>query len=1029
MLVLHGWWRSHTQQPPGHIVLWAEEPPLPSPAREVPVADGAAPDHPFAATADRLRSTLSALGVSVPDHCADEARLHLPAAGGAPLPSPAVAPPERGGTAPLHARGRASWRVPCLHVAADSAPALLSALHSGSATGAEQISAGPSIAHLAAVDAFAARLVEAARLLPRLVGDPPQARWRPVLAGAAAEHFADLAAALPPSAAPPEAAQPARTAVHRCLGDLLDARARARLTGGAALGRHPLTDALSGTDAAVSGTSGAVHQTAARLRLWHDDTRRDAAGARLVFRLVEPEPDPTGNEPSGRGEQWRVEFWVQSGDDPSLQVALSALWLGQGAQRLPTGVEAAVLADLARAARYYPALRAVLAEPAPSALTLSTGGAHAFIRDIALRLSGAGFAVVLPEWSGRRSLGLHLKAREHSGGGGIGTDDLVDFSLEAVCDGEAVDLAELAELARLKEPLVRLRGRWIEVDPGHLRTALAYLRRRGSGTVRREDALRMAVDPAGTTPLPVTGVDADGALGELLSGATEAHMAPLEAPEGFTGKLRPYQSRGAAWLRFLGELGLGAVLADDMGLGKTVQLLALLADERDPAAARSPGPTLLVCPVSLVGNWQRETAGFAPQLAVHVHHGPARLHGNELARAAGAADLVVTTYGMVLRDADELAAMPWHRLVCDEAQALKNSGTRQAQAVRRLSARTRIALTGTPVENNLGELWSVMEFANPGLLGSQRSFREGIAARVERAAAAAAAEDGTPRTGAAAVDDSTRELRRITGPFILRRLKTDRAIISDLPDKQESRAWCTLTPEQASLYQAAVDDMTRRLAETADEHRKGVVLAAMARLKQICNHPAQFLADGSALAGRSGKLERLQGLLEHALAAGDKALCFTQYTGLGELLAPYLAERLGREVLWLHGGTPRARREELMHRFQTAAEPAVFLLSLKAAGTGLNLTAANHVLHIDRWWNPAVEDQATDRAFRIGQRRDVQVRKLICVGTLEERIDAMIERKRRLAESAVGSGEDWLGDLSTGHLRELVRLAPEAVAA
>ncbi|MFB9802197.1 DEAD/DEAH box helicase, partial [Streptomonospora salina] len=758
---------------------------------------------------------------------------------------------------------------------------------------------------------------------------------------------------------------------------------------------------------------------AARLHAWHSAAQREAGGARLVFRLVEPAPDQ--DVPAG-GEQWRVEFWVQSRADPSLQVSLSALWLGDGADRLPVGVESVILEDLARAARHYPALRDVGAEPAPAALTLTTGRAHAFIRDAAPRLSAAGFAVVLPEWSGRRSVELQLTTRERpGGGGGIGADDLLDFSLEAVCGGERVDTAELAELARLKQPLVRLRGRWIEVDPGHVRTALAYLRRRGSGTMRREEALRMAVSPTGATPLPVTGVDADGHLGALLSGDAESRMAPLEAPDGFTGALRPYQSRGAAWLRFLGELGLGAVLADDMGLGKTVQLLALLADERRADAAERPGPTLLVCPVSLVGNWQREATGFAPGLAVHVHHGPARLRGNALAKAAGGADLVVTTYGMVLRDTDELAAMPWHRVVCDEAQALKNSGTRQARAVRRLPARARIALTGTPVENNLDELWSVMEFANPGLLGSQQAFRAGIGARVERAAA----QEGTvPGDG----DDSAAQLRRITGPFILRRLKTDRAIISDLPDKQESRAWCTLTPEQASLYRAAVDDMAERLEGTEGIQRKGVVLAAMARLKQICNHPAQFLGDGSALAGRSGKLERLQELLEHVVAAGDKALCFTQYTALGERLAPYLARRLGREVLWLHGGTPRARREEMTRRFQASPEPMVLMLSLKAAGTGLNLTAANHVLHIDRWWNPAVEDQATDRAFRIGQRRDVQVRKLVCMGTVEERVDAMIEGKRRLAARAVGAGEDWLGELSTARLREVVQLAPEAVA-
>src|SRR5690606_22647565 len=336
---------------------------------------------------------------------------------------------------------------------------------------------------------------------------------------------------------------------------------------------------------------------------------------------------------------------------------------------------------------------------------------------------------------------------------------------------------------------------------------------------------------AAGAPLPVTGVDADGALGDLLGGAAEHRGEPMDDPDGFDGSLRPYQRRGASWLRFLGRLGLGAVLADDMGLGKTVQLLALLCDERaSGGGAAAPGPTLLVCPVSLVGNWQREAARFAPKLRVRAHHGPSRPHGNALARAAGEADLVVTTYGVVLRDAEELAALPWHRVVCDEAQAIKNASTRQARAVRELPADSRIALTGTPVENNLGELWSIMEFANPGLLGPQAAFLRGAAA-IERAVA-----EGE---GGRAADP----LKRATGPFILRRVKTDRSIITDLPEKNEFRTWCTLTPEQATLYKAVVEEMTERLDEADGIQRKGLVLASMARLKQICNHPAQFLGD------------------------------------------------------------------------------------------------------------------------------------------------------------------------------------------
>jgi SNF2 family DNA or RNA helicase len=463
-------------------------------------------------------------------------------------------------------------------------------------------------------------------------------------------------------------------------------------------------------------------------------------------------------------------------------------------------------------------------------------------------------------------------------------------------------------------------------------------------------------------------------------------------------------------LHFLTRIGLGGILADDMGLGKTAQTLSLLLAERaDPG--HKPGPTLLVCPMSLVSNWHKEAARFAPELRVYVHHGGTRQRGDELAAAVGEADLVVTTYGTATRDLAALRELAWERVVCDEAQAIKNSGTRQAQAVRAIPSRTRIALTGTPVENHLAELWSIMDFCNPGMLGPakrfRRRFQEPIEVRHDEDAAAA--------------------LKRATGPFVLRRLKTDKSIISDLPEKNEMKVWCTLTPEQATLYQAVVEDMLSEIEGSEGIQRRGNVLAAMTKLKQVCNHPVHLLKDASRLPGRSGKLARLEELAAEIIEDGDKALIFTQYAEWGSILQPYLAAQLDRPVLWLHGGLSKPKRDELVERFQTDDEPMLFLLSLKAAGTGLNLTAANHVVHFDRWWNPAVEDQATDRAFRIGQSRDVQVRKFICTGTLEEKIDAMIERKKALASSVVGTGEDWITDLDTDQLRELFALDPAAV--
>jgi SNF2 family DNA or RNA helicase len=518
--------------------------------------------------------------------------------------------------------------------------------------------------------------------------------------------------------------------------------------------------------------------------------------------------------------------------------------------------------------------------------------------------------------------------------------------------------------------------------------------------------------------VPLVGVDADGWLGDLLSGQADRRLAPMTTPAGFSGQLRPYQERGLSWLSFLGGLGLGGILADDMGLGKTIQLLSLLADQAGAGTVRSYGgvgsaPTLLVCPMSLVGNWQREAARFTPDLRVHVHHGADRLDADGLSAALADVDLVITSYGVVTRDRDALSQLTWARVVCDEAQNIKNHATRQARAVRALPAAARIALTGTPVENRLSDLWSIMEFTNPGLLGTAAKFREKYALPIER--------HGSP--------DAAQALKRVTQPFVLRRLKTDKTIISDLPDKQEMKIWCNLTPEQASLYAATVTDMLSRIAEAADDiGRRGLVLATMARLKQVCNHPAHLLGDGSRLAGRSGKLARLEEICDEIMADGDKALCFTQYAEFGRMLQPHLAARLGCPVLFLHGGTTKKQRDAMVATFAELDEPALFLLSLKAGGTGLNLTAASHVIHVDRWWNPAVEDQATDRAFRIGQHKNVQVRKFVCVGTLEERIDAMIEEKKALAQSIVGTGESWLTELSTDDLRAVLTLSPDAVS-
>ena len=879
--------------------------------------------------------------------------------------------------------------------------------------------AGPSVRYLAVLAGYAAGLVRRGRLLPQLV-DGPAARWRPVLTGRDAAAFREFVTGLPPVTRAAAADRSGGDIVRDALDGLVDAAARRAMPERLLLGHRPGPKAPLADRWAVALTAGDPTLTVppsqrgdlttlrAELERWLRDAHEANSAFRVCFRLVEPVLVD---------DEWTLEFGLQSADDPGLYVPAELLWAGRRVPGFPDRPDEALLAGLGRASRLFTPLHGALREARPAATRVGTTTAYDFLRQAAPLLQAAGYGVQLPAWAGRKSIGMRLTTRAKSSGGqkglvggDVGLDQLVDFQVDLLVGDEKVSADDLTALARLKVPLLRVRGRWVELDERQLKAAIKAVERHRSGELTVAEVLG-EVAAGGDEDLPLVEVDADGWLGDLLSGAADQRLAPTPTPPTFEGTLRPYQERGLSWLHFLSRLGLGGVLADDMGLGKTAQTLSLLLAERDGDGAAHQHPTLLVCPMSLVSNWQKEAEKFAPSLKVYVHHGGGRLREDDLAARVKDSDLVLTTYGTALRDLAALRDLTWSRVVCDEAQAIKNSGTRQAQAVRAIPARTRLALTGTPVENHLAELWSIMDFCNPGLLGPAKTFRrryqEPIEVRQDEDAAAA--------------------LKRATGPFVLRRLKTDKTIISDLPEKLEMKVWCPLTPEQATLYQAVVDDMLAKIENSEGIERRGNVLAAMTRLKQVCNHPAHLLRDGSKLAGRSGKLARLQELAEEIVAEGDKALVFTQYAEFGSLLQPYLADHLDRPVLWLHGGLSKQRRDELVARFQTDDEPMIFLLSLKAAGTGLNLTAANHVIHVDRWWNPAVEDQATDRAFRIGQSRNVQVRKFICTGTLEERIDEMIERKKALAQRVVGTGEDWLTELSTSDLRDLFALDPKAV--
>ena len=580
--------------------------------------------------------------------------------------------------------------------------------------------------------------------------------------------------------------------------------------------------------------------------------------------------------------------------------------------------------------------------------------------------------------------------------------------------GVTLTLRELERLSGKRSPLVRHKGAWIELRPNDLRNAERFCG--ANPELSLDDALRItATEGDLLMRLPVHRFDAGPRLQAVLEQYHQQKAPdPLPAPEGFCGQLRPYQERGLGWLAFLNRFDQGACLADDMGLGKTIQLLAFLQHLK--AEQELKRPVLLVAPTSVLTNWRREAEAFTPELAVREHYGPRRPSTPAaLKKALKDIDLVLTSYGLLQRDSELLESQDWQGVVIDEAQAIKNPSAKQSQAARDLARpakgnRFRIALTGTPVENRVSELWALMDFLNPKVLGEEDFFRQRYRMPIERYGDMA----------------SLRDLKARVGPFILRRLKTDKAIISDLPEKVELSEWVGLSKEQKSLYSKTVEDTLDAIARAPRGQRHGQVLGLLTRLKQICNHPALALSENAAdesFLGRSAKVQRLEEILDEVIEAGDRALLFTQFAEWGHLLQSWMQQRWKAEVPFLHGGTRKSERQAMVDRFQEDPRgPQLFLLSLKAGGVGLNLTRASHVFHVDRWWNPAVENQATDRAYRIGQTNRVMVHKFITRGSVEEKIDRMIREKSRLAEDVIGSGEDWLGSLAGDQLRNLVAL-------
>ena len=652
-------------------------------------------------------------------------------------------------------------------------------------------------------------------------------------------------------------------------------------------------------------------------------------------------------------------------------------------------------------------------------LRWSPGQALQFLRDAPV-LEGCGVVVRMPA-SWRMNRPAHPQVRATIGGKApsqLGMDALLDFELEVTLDGETLSKAEIKRLLAQSEGLAFIRGKWVEVDQDRLARTLeqfeAIERRAANGGLSFAEAMRLLAGvgiagngAAGPATIDWSQTVAGPWLKETLAGLRRPDgLARIDPGASLRATLRPYQRVGVQWLYLLTRLKLGACLADDMGLGKTIQVLSLLLVLKREAEDTQK-PSLLVAPASLLANWASEIARFAPSLKASVAH-PSAMPAEELKSDAADnladADLVITSYGSLAR-VPWLGSTPWRLVILDEAQAIKNSAAKQTKAVKALKADTRIALTGTPIENRLGDLWSIFDFVNPGLLGSAKQFSTFVKRLAER-----------PHNPYA-------PLRDLVRPYILRRLKTDKSIIADLPDKTEVKAFCPLSRKQAALYQQAVEELTDQLEQADGMQRRGLVLAFLMRLKQICNHPSQWLGDGVWAEGDSGKLARLRDIVEVIAARQERALVFTQFKETTAPLAAFLGSVFGQPGLVLHGEMEVKKRKDLVRRFQEDESVPFFVLSLKAGGTGLNLTAASHVIHFDRWWNPAVEDQATDRAFRIGQTRNVLVHKFICQGTVEERIDQMIESKKQLAEDLLEGGTEMkLTEMKDEELLKLVAL-------
>ncbi|MGB8217344.1 MAG: SNF2-related protein [Candidatus Methanoperedens sp.] len=717
--------------------------------------------------------------------------------------------------------------------------------------------------------------------------------------------------------------------------------------------------------------------------------------------------------------QWSLRYFIQALDDLSLIVPAEKVWRESKdtlkfLNRRFDNPNQKLLADLKEAAKLYDPINESLYSTTPTEVKLTTQQAYRFLKEVAPLLMEKGFGVPIHPWWNKSTVKstLNIKFKPDSTiKGRFCHDSIIKYDWKIAVGGEPITEEDFKQTVSLKISFVRVQGQWVEIKLEEFEKALQFLETRKQGEMKLSEALRLISMPGEFSEKGLLiNVSEDSAgitsLIDRLSSKTE--IPNLSQPCGLCGQLYPYQVEGFSWLAYMKQHVSGVCLADDMGLGKTIQMLALLLKEKEEGTNE---PSLLICPTSVIPIWKDEAKRFAPSLRIHVHHGIKRENKKEFLSKAKKHDLVITTYTLAYNDEDIFKEMEWNSLILDEAHNIKNPYTKQSQAVRKFKANFHVALTGTPVQNRLSELRSIMDFLMPGCLGSANDFHKNFALPIER--------------------DKNKEienrLKRIIQPFILRRRKTDSEIKAGLPKIFEQKEYCNLTLEQATLYEAAVKDMLQEIEDSECIKKKGMVLSLIRKLKKLCNHPAHYRGDGSALPERSGKLNRITEMLDEVLAEDDSALVFTQFAEMGKLLMMHFSNIFGQEkVLFFHGRLSPYAREEMVNHFNQTNSPQIFIISVKAGGEGLNLTRASHVFHFDRWWSYAVENQATSRAHRKGQIKNVQVHKFICIGTLEEKIDELIEYKKALGENIIGIEENWLTEattkMTTEELRELFEL-------